>query len=166
MSPWHKSPLAPSKGVVTCNFYPEAISFTSVASDLLVQCRKSLVRHLLFHKMKVPHNTPGHLHSIMRGAEKDEPSGTEGAGGNCSAREQIRVRKMQIVNKDGSVLRLAKWLLLSHSNPGLSPLRFTCHSGMQYKNACRFTMFLACTGCLTKLLQTIKVVPCTNCPVC
>ena len=158
--------LSPSKEVVTCNFYPEAISFTSVVGKLLLQCRKSPVHHLLFQKMKVPHDTPGHLYSIMRGAEKDEPSGTEGAGGNYSAREQIRVRKMQIVNKDGSVLRLAKWLLLSRSNPGLSPLRFTCHSGMQHKNACRFIMLLACTGCLTNLVQTVKVVPCTNCPVC
>lgn len=44
----------------------------------------------------------------MQGAEKDEPCGTEGAGGNYSAREQVIVRKMQIVNKDVSVLRLAK----------------------------------------------------------
>lgn len=102
----------------------------------------------------------------MQGAEKDELNGTGGAGGNYSAREQIRVRKMQIVNKDGSVLRLAKWLLLSRGNPGLSPLRFTCHSGMQYKNACRFITLLACTGCLTNLLQTVKVVPYTNCSVC
>lgn len=116
--------------------------------------------------MKVPHKTPGHLYSIMQGEEKDEPSGTEGAGGNYSGREQIRVRKMQIVNKDVSVLRLAEWLLVSLSNSGLSPLRFTCHSGMQHKNACCFIMLLACTGCLTNLLQTVRVVPCTNWPVC
>lgn len=102
----------------------------------------------------------------MQSAEKDEPSGTEAAGGNYSAREQIRVRKMQIVNKDISVSRLAKWLLLNHSNPGLSPLNFTCHSGMQYKNVCSFIMLHACTAYIINLLQTIKVVPCTNCLVC
>lgn len=89
----------------------------------------------------------------MQGTEKDEPSGTEGAGGNYSAREQIRARKMQVVNKDGSVLRLVKWLLLSHSNPGWSPLRFTCHSGMQYKNACHFIMLLARTGYLNNFWE-------------
>lgn len=73
---------------------------------------------------------------------------------------------MQIVNKDVSVLRLAEWLLLSHNNPGLSPLNFTCHSGMQYKNVFHFIMLLACTDYLINLLQTIKVVPCTNCLVC
>lgn len=116
--------------------------------------------------MKVPRNTPGRCYSLMQGAEKDESSGTEGAGGNYSAREQIRVRKMQSVNKGVSVLRLAKWLLLSHSNPGLSPLNFTCHSGMQYKNVCRFIMLPDCAGYLINLQQTIKVVPCTNCSVC
>jgi len=149
-----------------CSFYPEAISFTSVVRDLLLQCRKSPVCHLLWEKMKVPHNTPGHLGSTMRGAEKDEPRGAEGAGGNYSARKQIRVRKMQLVNKDGSVLRLAKRLLLSRGNPGLSPSRFACHSDMQYKNACRLTTLLACTACLTDLLQTAKAIPCANCPVC
>lgn len=116
--------------------------------------------------MEVPHNTPGRFYILMQDAEKGEPSDREGAGGNYSAREQIRVRKMQIVNKDVSVPRLAKWLLLSHSNPGLSPLNFTCHSGMQYKNVCCFIVLLACAGYLINLLQTIKVVPSTNCLVC
>lgn len=71
---------------------------------------------------------------------------------------------MQIVNKDGSVLRSAKWLLWSHSNSGLSPLKFTCRSGMQHKNVCCFIMLCAYTGFLMNLFQAVRAVPCTNCP--
>lgn len=53
--------LSPGKEVVPHNFYPEAIAFTSVVGDSLLQCRKSPVHRLLFQKMKVPHNTPGTL---------------------------------------------------------------------------------------------------------
>lgn len=142
------------------------MSFISVVLDLLLRCRKLQVHHLLFWKMNVPCNTPGHWYSIRQSTEKDEPRGTEGAGGNYSAREEIRVRKLQIVNKDGSVLWLAKWLPLRHSNPGLSPLKFTCRSGMQHKNACCFIMLRAYTGFLISLFLTVKAVPCTNCPDC
>lgn len=72
--------LSSRKEVVIYNFYLEAISFTSVVSDLLLQCRKSPVHHLFFQKIEVPHNTPGHLHSVMQGAEKDEPSAQRGLG--------------------------------------------------------------------------------------
>lgn len=142
------------------------MSFIPVVVDLLLRCRKLPVYHLLFWKMNVPCNTPGHLHSTRQDAEKDEPRGTEGDGGNYSAREEIRVRKMQIVNKDSSVLRSAKWLPLRHSNPRLSPLKFTCRSGMQHKNVCCFIMLHAYTLFLINLFQTVKAVPCTNCPAC
>lgn len=46
-----------SKQLITRNFYPEEMSFVSLGSDLLLQCRQSLVHHLLFWKMKVPCNT-------------------------------------------------------------------------------------------------------------